>query len=53
MQWKKNYLNNTSKKIHLFHDGNGRPSKILFANDKMMNLIDETENIKMMESQKI
>ena len=39
-------------KTHPFDDGNGRTPKILFANDEMVNLINETESIKMMESKK-
>ena len=38
--------------VHSFLDGKGRKSKILFANDEIMNLVDETESINMMESQK-
>ena len=34
-------------KIHLFYNGNGRTSKVLFANnDKIMKLIDETKKYK-------
>ena len=39
-------------KIHPFYDGNGKTSKVLFANDaEIMKLIDETESIKIAESQ--
>ena len=38
--------------MHPFYNGTGRTSKILFANKEMINLIDEIESTKMMESQK-
>ena len=36
--------------IKPFYDGNRRTSKILFANNEIMNFIDRAKKIKMMES---
>ena len=36
--------------IKPFYDGNGRTSKISFANNEIMNLIDRVKKIRMMES---
>ena len=38
-------------KIYSSYDGNGKTSKLLFANDEIMNLIDKVESFRMMESQ--